>query len=176
MSRRKSAGRSGGTPAAVAAERAGVAFTLHPYESGGGAEGASAGYGEEAAQALGLGRDRIFKTLVASVDGALTVAVVPVSGSLDLKALAGAVGGKRAEMADPAAAERATGYVVGGISPLGQRRALPCVVDASASAHPTVFVSAGRRGLQLEIAPDDLVRLAGARTAAIARPARDRSG
>ena len=101
----------------------------------------------------------MFKTLVAEVDGALTVAVVPVSGSLDLKALAAAAGGKRAAMADPAAAERTTGYVRGGISPLGQRKRLPTVLDASALAYATVFVSAGRRGLEVELAPADLVRL-----------------
>ena len=110
-----------------------------------------------------------FKTLIAEVDGDLTVAVVPVAASLNLKALAAATGGKHAAMADPAQAERATGYVRGGISPLGQRRRLPTVVDASASRFPTIYVSAGRRGLQIELAPADLIRLTGATTAGIAR-------
>lgn len=123
----------------------------------------------EAAQSLGLDPAQVFKTLLAEVDGDLTVAVVPVDRSLDLKALAGAVAGKRAAMADPAAAERATGYVVGGISPLGQRRRLPTVVDASALEWETVLVSAGRRGLDVELAPADLVRLTAAATAPISR-------
>ena len=154
-----------GTPATVAATRANVAFTLHPYEATAGEES----YGEAAADALGVPRDRLFKTLVTEVDGDLTVAVVPVSSALDLKALAGAAGGKRAAMADPVQAERVTGYVRGGISPLGQRRSLPTVVDSSASAFPTIYVSAGRRGLQIELAPADLIRLTGATTAEIAR-------
>jgi Cys-tRNA(Pro)/Cys-tRNA(Cys) deacylase len=112
---------------------------------------------------------RVFKTLVADVDGALTVAVVPVSGSLDLKALAAAAGGKNAVMAEPSQAERATGYVTGGITSLGLRRALPVVVDASALGHGTVFCSAGQRGLEIELAPADLISAAGARVAAIAR-------
>jgi Cys-tRNA(Pro)/Cys-tRNA(Cys) deacylase len=130
----------------------------------------SESYGEEAATALGIAPDRVFKTLLAEVDGVLTVAVVPVSGQLDLKALARAVGGRKASMADPKAAERATGYVVGGISPLGQRRKHPTVVDATALDHPTVFVSAGRRGLEVELAPADLVRLTAAVAAPIGRP------
>ncbi|SFK04419.1 Cys-tRNA(Pro) deacylase [Streptomyces pini] len=165
MARKKQKTGSGGTPATVAATRAGVDFALHSYEH----DPAVASYGEEAAEALGLDPEQVFKTLVADVDGTLTVAVVPVSGSLDLKALAAAAGGKRAAMADPAAAERATGYVRGGISPLGQRRALPTVVDASAEGRPTVCVSAGRRGLEIELAPADLVKLTGAVTAPIAR-------
>ncbi|GAB3113844.1 Cys-tRNA(Pro) deacylase [Streptomyces calidiresistens] len=164
MGRRKQAG-GGGTPATVAATRAGVRFTLHAYEH----DPASPSYGEEAARAMGTDPARVFKTLVAEVDGALTVAVVPVSGTLDLKALAAAVGGKRAVMADPAAAERATGYVRGGISPLGQRRRLPTVVDVSAGEHATVCVSAGRRGLEIELAPADLVRLTDAVTAPVGR-------
>jgi Cys-tRNA(Pro)/Cys-tRNA(Cys) deacylase len=119
--------------------------------------------------ALGQDPAQVFKTLVARVDGALVVAVVPVAGQLDLKALATALGGRRAVMADPADAERSSGYVRGGISPLGQRRALPTVVDASALELPTVCVSGGRRGLQLELAPGDLVTLTGARTAPIGR-------
>ncbi|MCO6005880.1 Cys-tRNA(Pro) deacylase [Actinoallomurus purpureus] len=162
-SNRRSGGK--GTPATVSATRAGIAFTLHPYEVDPDADS----YGEAAADALGVGHDRLFKTLVAEVDGDLTVAVVPVSSSLDLKSLAAAAGGKRAAMADPSHAERVTGYVRGGISPLGQRKRLPTVVDSSASGFPTVYVSAGRRGLQIELAPADLVRLTGASTAGIAR-------
>jgi Cys-tRNA(Pro)/Cys-tRNA(Cys) deacylase len=159
--------RAGGTPATVVLEKAGAAFTVHPYEH----DPAAASYGEEAAQALGVAPERVFKTLVADVDGALTVAVVPVTGSLDLKALASATGGKRAAMADPAAAERTTGYVRGGISPLGQRKRLRTVVDSSALDHTTVFVSAGKRGLDVELAPQDLVKLAEADTAPIGRAA-----
>ncbi|MBC6461554.1 Cys-tRNA(Pro) deacylase [Actinomadura sp. HBU206391] len=157
--------RGSGTPATVAAVKAGIEFTLHPYEADPGAQS----YGVAAADALGLPHDRVFKTLLAEVDGRLTVAVVPVAATLDLKALAAAAGGKKAQMADPASAERATGYVVGGISPLGQRRRLPTIVDASASGFATVYVSAGRRGMQIELAPADLVRLTGAGTADIAR-------
>ncbi len=154
------------TPAVRALERARVAHTLHTYDPEH-AEGH--GYGEAAVAALGQDPRQVFKTLVARVDGALTVAVVPVAGSLDLKALAAATGGRKATMADPADAERATGYVLGGISPLGQRKALPTVVDESALGFPTVMVSAGRRGLQVELAPADLVRLTRARTAPIGR-------
>ncbi|WP_433324952.1 Cys-tRNA(Pro) deacylase [Spirillospora sp. CA-294931] len=154
-----------GTPATVAAAQAGIAYTLHTYEVDASAES----YGRAAADALGVPHEQIFKTLLAEVDGNLTVGVVPVSGSLDLKALAAAAGGKKAQMADAKAAERATGYVVGGISPLGQRRALPTVIDASVSGLATVYVSAGRRGLQIELAPGDLVRLTGASLAAIVR-------
>lgn len=154
------------TPAVRILEKASVPHTLHPYDAG---QAAEAGYGEAAAAALGADPRRLFKTLVARVDGALTVAVVPVSGSLDLKALAAAAGGRKAVMAEPADAERATGYVRGGISPLGQRTRLPGVVDESALLFGTVLVSAGRRGLQVELPPGELVRLTGARTAAIAR-------
>ncbi len=143
-----------------------MAHTLHPYDPG---HADDQGHGEAAVAALGADPRQVFKTLVTRVDGALTVAVVPVSGSLDLKALAAAAGGRKAAMADPADAERTTGYVVGGISPLGQRKALPTVVDESALAFGTVLVSAGRRGLQVELAPADLVRLTRAHTAAIAR-------
>lgn len=155
----------GGTPATVALTAAGVAFTLHPYDH----DPAAASYGAEAAQALGVPQERVLKTLLADVDGSLVVGVVPVSGQLDLKALAAAVGGKRAAMADPAVAERTTGYVVGGISPLGQRRRLPTVLDASALGWETVFVSAGRRGLDVELDPGDLVALLEAVTAPIGR-------
>ncbi len=149
----------------MAAVRAGVPFTLHQYAH----DPAVASYGDEAAAALGLDPGRVLKTLVAVVDGELTVAVVPVAAQLDLKALAAAAGGKRAALAPVADAERATGYVAGGISPLGGRRRLPTMVDASALDHPTVFVSAGRRGLEIELAPADLIRLTGALTAPLAR-------
>lgn len=155
----------GGTPATVALSDAGIAYTVHAYPH----DPRSTSYGLEAAEALGLDPDRVLKTLLASVDGRLTVAIVPVSGRLDLKALARAVGGSKAALADPAAAQRATGYVVGGISPVGQRRAHPTVLDECALAWPTVFVSAGKRGLDLEIAPADLVRVTGATTAVIGR-------
>jgi Cys-tRNA(Pro)/Cys-tRNA(Cys) deacylase len=154
-----------GTPATVAAERAGVQFRTHEYSH----DPTAQSYGDEAAAALGQSTDRVFKTLVADVDGRLVVAVVPVSQQLDLKALAAAAGGKRAAMADPLLAQRATGYVVGGISPLGQRKRLATVVDESASAFDTVYVSAGRRGLEIELAPGDLVALTQATVAAIAR-------
>ncbi|MFF2544264.1 Cys-tRNA(Pro) deacylase [Kitasatospora sp. NPDC058063] len=154
-----------GTPATVALEAAAVPFTVHAYDH----DPAAASYGGEAAEVLGIAPERVFKTLVADVDGTLTVGVVPVAGQLDLKALAAAVGGKRAAMADPAAAERSSGYVLGGISPLGQRRPLRTVVDASALGHPTVYVSAGRRGLEVELAPGDLIGLTRASTAPIAR-------
>lgn len=157
--------QSGGTPATVALTAAGVAYTVHAYEH----DPAHPSYGEEAAEAMGVSPDRVFKTLVADVDGSLVVAVVPVAGSLDLKALATAVGGKRAAMADPAAAERTTGYVRGGISPLGQRKKLPTVLDSSALRHATICVSAGRRGLEVELAPDDLAHLTEAVSAPVAR-------
>ena len=153
------------TPATTALARAGVTFTVHRYQH----DPAAPSYGLEAAHALGVPPERVFKTLLADVDGNLVVAVVPVIGSLDLKALAAASGGKRAGMAASAAAERATGYVVGGISPLGQRRRLATVVDQSATEFETVYVSAGRRGLDLELAPTDLIRLTGATTARIGR-------
>jgi Cys-tRNA(Pro)/Cys-tRNA(Cys) deacylase len=155
------------TPAVRTLERAGASYSLHEYDPADGGEGQ--GYGEVAVAALGADPAQVFKTLVARVDGRLTVAVVPVSRQLDLKALAAAAEGRKAAMADPADAERSTGYVRGGISPLGQRKALPTVVDESALAFGTVLVSAGRRGLQVELAPADLVRLTRARTAVIAR-------
>jgi Cys-tRNA(Pro)/Cys-tRNA(Cys) deacylase len=156
------------TPAVRTLERASVAHALHEYDPTA-AEPGTSGYGEMAVAALGADPAQVFKTLVTRVDGTLTVAVVPVSGQLDLKALAAAAGGRKAAMAEPADAERATGYVRGGISPLGQRKALPTVVDDSALRFGTVMVSAGRRGLQVELAPADLVRLTRARTAPIAR-------
>ena len=151
---------------------AGVAHTVHEYalhRPSGEDRGRRPGYGEEAAAALGVDPNRIHKTLVAEVDGRLVVAVVAVAHELDLKALAAAVGGRRAAMADPAVAERATGAVRGGISPLGQRRRLPTVVDAAAMTWPTILVSAGRRGRQLELDPNDLVALTGATVAPVAR-------
>jgi len=160
MAKRKSAG---GTPATVALTAAGVAHTVHAYPH----DPRATSYGLEAAEALGLDPARVHKTLMAMVDGTLTVAIVPVSGQLDLKALARAVGGSKAVMADPAVAQRVTGYVVGGISPLGQRRAHPTVLDERALSWPTIFVSGGKRGLDLELAPADLVRITGALTAAI---------
>ncbi|GLY18562.1 Cys-tRNA(Pro) deacylase [Kineosporia rhizophila] len=170
MAKKKDAGAS--TPAVKLLTGAGVPFTVHTFEAEDRSRASSAprvSFGSEAAGALGVEESRVFKTLLADIDGGLWVAVVPVTGQLDLKALAAAAGGKKAAMADPAAAERSSGYVVGGISPLGQRKALPTVVDASALEHPTVFVSGGRRGLDLELAPDDLVRLTRARTAPIGR-------
>ena len=160
MARKKTAG---GTPATVALTAAGIEHTVHAYAH----DPRSTSYGLEAAEALGLDPARVHKTLMASVDGRLTVAIVPVSGQLDLKALARAVGGSKAVMADPAVAQRVTGYVVGGISPIGQRRPHPTVLDESALAWPTVFVSGGKRGLDLELAPADLVRITDAITAPI---------
>ena len=141
------------TPAIVAAERAGISFTLHEYE-----HEAGAAYGLEAAEKTGVDPARVFKTLVVSQDGTLSIAIVPVAAQLDLRAL-----GKRAALAERAAAERATGYVLGGISPLGQRKRLPTLLDESALAFETIFVSAGRRGLELELAPGDLLAQTGGR-------------
>ena len=163
MARRTDA--AAGTPATVALTRAGIAFRALSYEH----DPRAAAYGLEAAEKLGLDPDRVFKTLLASVDGALAVGIVPVAMQLDLKALAQALGGKRAEMADPALAERKTGYVVGGISPIGQKALLPTVLDESAILAETIFVSGGRRGLDLELAPDDLLAVTGGRYAPIAR-------
>jgi Cys-tRNA(Pro)/Cys-tRNA(Cys) deacylase len=162
-----------GTPAIDTLRQAGVAHTVHEYLAGlSDPRGHDRkAWGEEAAAALGVARDRVFKTLVVELDGRLVAAVVPVDQELDLKRLAETLGGRRAVLAAPAAAERASGSVVGGISPLAMRQSLPTVVDASASEHPTVFVSAGRRGLQLELAASDLVRLTGATVASLARGA-----
>ncbi len=162
-----------GTPALAALAAAGIAHVVHDY---GVPEPARVRerdwrphYGLDAAAGLGVEPGRIFKTLVTSVDGRLVLAVVPVSGDLDLKALAAAAGGHRAELASPEAAQRATGSVIGGISPLGHRRPLPVCLDSSVSGFATVFVSGGRRGLQVELAPEDLVRLADATEVRIAR-------
>jgi Cys-tRNA(Pro)/Cys-tRNA(Cys) deacylase len=141
-----------GTPAIVTAEMAGVAFSVHEYAH----DPKAPSYGLEAADKLGVDPARVFKTLVADVDGVPTVAIVPVEAELDLKAL-----GKRAAMAKPADAVRMTGYVTGGISPLGQRRRLATVLDESALTHDTIHVSAGRRGLEIELAPADLLALTG---------------
>ena len=146
-------------------QREGVAHVVHAYE----VDPSAPSYGEAAAAALGIEADRMFKTLMTEVDGRLACGVVPASGSLDLKALASALGGKRGAMAEPAAAERSTGYVVGGISPLGQRSRVPTVVDETCALFDTVYVSAGRRGLSVELAPADLVRLTGAVVAGVAR-------
>ncbi len=163
----------GATPAVVVLHRAGVSFMLHGYD----AEGPAAGrgredrpaYGTAAAAALGVDPGRIFKTLIADVDGRLVAALVPVSGELDLKRLAIAAAGRRANLAQAGAAERTSGSVVGAISPLGMRRSLPAFIDESVLLHATILVSAGRRGLQVEVAPDDLVRLTSAVVARIAR-------
>ena len=153
-----------GTPATALLAKQRIAHTVHTYDH----DPRHASYGLEASDALGVPPERVFKTLVAAVDGALTVGVVPVGRQLDLKALAVAVGGKKAVLAEVAAAERATGYVAGGISPLGQRRRLPVVIDTSALELATMFCSAGRRGLEIEIVPADLVRASGATVAPIA--------
>jgi Cys-tRNA(Pro)/Cys-tRNA(Cys) deacylase len=155
--------KAAGTPATVLLTAEKVEHRLHPYE----VSPEAPNYGALVAEALGVAPERLFKTLIADVDGTLTVAVVPVTGDLDLKALAAAVGGKRAALADRAAAERSSGYVRGGISPLGQRRRLPTVVDSSALALDRMFISAGKRGLQVAVAPADLIRLTDAVTAAI---------
>jgi Cys-tRNA(Pro)/Cys-tRNA(Cys) deacylase len=161
------------TRAIAELRRAGVEHTVHEYaaptHAGATARDVRPSYGLDAATALGVDPRRVFKTLVASVDGRLAVAIVSVAGELDLKALASALGGRRAEMADPAAAERATGYVVGGISPIGQAKRLPTVLDASAERFKAILVSAGRRGLQVELAPAHLIRVTSALVAPIAR-------
>jgi Cys-tRNA(Pro)/Cys-tRNA(Cys) deacylase len=146
-------------------EAAGIAYTLHPYE----VDPAQEDYGVAVAHALGVDPERVFKTLVAKIDERdLVCAVIPVERRLDPKALARAVGGRQAALADRQEAERRTGYVRGGISPLGQRQQLRVVLDQSALELPTIFVSAGKRGLQLELAPDDLTRLTDASVAPVA--------
>jgi Cys-tRNA(Pro)/Cys-tRNA(Cys) deacylase len=153
-----------GTPATVALTAAGIPFTEHAYTH----DPANTNYGLEAATALGLDPDRVFKTLLAEIDGELIVAIVPVTGKVDLKRLAAAAGGKRAAMADPAVAERRTGYVVGGISPIGQKTRHRTVLDETAELWDTVYVSGGRRGFDIELAPADLIRATGAVIADIA--------
>lgn len=151
------------TPATRALDRLGIAYTLHAYRH----DSRATGYGEEAATALQVSQPQLFKTLIATLDDRLVCAVVPVSGQLDLKALARAMSGKRAVLAEPAVAQRATGYVLGGISPIGQRTRLPVVLDSSVAQFEAVYVSAGQRGLQLRLAPTDLQRAAAATVAAI---------
>ena len=158
---------SQGTPATAALAAAGVPFVLHPYTH----DPSAASYGAEAAEALGIDPSRVFKTLMVEVEGRLAVGIVPVSGTLDLKAFAIALGAKKAAMADPAAAQRRTGYVLGGISPLGQRLPSPTVLDSSAVGLQTLLVSGGKRGLDIELAPADLIRLTQAVTALIGSPA-----
>ncbi|MBM3689948.1 MAG: Cys-tRNA(Pro) deacylase [Actinobacteria bacterium] len=153
-----------GTRALLALQREGIAHVVHAYEH----DPAVVNFGMQAAQALGVTPSHVFKTLLADVDGTPVVAVVPVEGTLDLKSLACARGGKRARMLEPSAAERLTGYVVGGISPVGQRSPLPTVIDSSAMHCTSIYVSAGRRGLDVEIAPADLIRLTSAILAPIA--------
>lgn len=153
------------TPATLTLTAAGLPFTPHAYEH----DASVSSFGLEAADALGLDPKRVFKTLMADVDGRLVVAIVPVSGMLDLKALASAVGGKKAAMADARLAERRTGYVVGGISPIGQKTRHSTVLDETAELFDTVFVSGGRRGFDIELAPADLIAVTDAIVAAIAR-------
>ena len=154
------------TPAVTAARRAGIDFRVLEYDAGASDEP----YGIGAARALGIAPERVFKTLVVDLSGkSLAIAIIPVAARLDLKAVASALGAKRAAMAEPAAAERATGYVLGGISPLGQRRRLPFAIDASALGFDRMHVSGGRRGLEIGLAPNDLVGLVGAVVARIAR-------
>lgn len=162
---KKAAESAGGTPATVALANAGIRFTTHAYQH----DAAAQNFGLEAAEKLQLDPGRVFKTLLADADGRLVVGVVPVTGTLDLKALAAAVGAKRAVMAEPRVAERKTGYVVGGISPIGQKAAHPTVIDESAILHDTVFVSGGRRGFDVELSPDDLALATAGSFAAIAR-------
>ncbi len=154
-----------GTPATAALNRLGVSYGLHPYDH----DPAAASYGLEAAAALSVPPRQVFKTLLVEGDRGLAVALVPVDRSLDLKAVAAALGRKKVAMADPAVAERSTGYVVGGISPIGQKKPLPTVLDASAADLDLVYVSGGRRGLDLSLSPADLVTVTGATLASIAR-------
>lgn len=155
----------GGTPATVALDRAGVAYTVREFRH----EAGTNDFGAEAADALGVPREQVFKTLIASTDGELVVAVVPVSGMLDLKALATAVGAKHAALAAPEVAQRRTGYVVGAISPIGQKSRLTTVLDASALGFPHILVSGGRRGLDVELDPRDLLSVTGGSIAVIGR-------
>lgn len=159
------AAKAGGTPATVALTRAGVEFSTHAYEH----DSRATSFGLEAASALGLDPQEVFKTLLADVDGRTVVGIVPVSGSLDLKGLAAAAGGRRAEMTDPARAQRLTGYVLGGISPIGQRTSLPTYLDVTAEGLARIYVSGGRRGLDVGLDPADLIRVTGAVLAPIGR-------
>ena len=157
------------TPATAALTRSGEPFTAHPFDSVAGAVSYGAEAAAQLAPALGVQPQQVFKTLIVQVDATLVVALLPVTRSLSLKALASAAGGKRAKLATAADAERATGYVIGGISPLGQRRRLPTYLDSSAREHATVLVSGGRRGLDLQLTPDTLIRLTDAVLVAIAQ-------
>ena len=171
MAKRTDAGRAdagAGTPATARLLKAGIRFTGHHYEH----DATATSFGLEAAEKLGLDPEQVFKTLLADVDGELVVAIVPVTGQLDLKALAAALSAKKAVMADPKTAERKTGYVVGGISPIGQKTPLPTVIDESAQLFDTIFVSGGRRGFDIELAPGDLQLATTASFAAIARAGR----
>lgn len=154
------------TPATVALDRAGVTYVRHTYTH----EAGAASYGLEAAAALGVEPARVFKTLLVDTGRGLAVGIVPVDGQLDLKAMAAALEVKSVTMAQRADAERSSGYVLGGISPVGQRRALPTVLDDTAYAFPTVYVSGGRRGFDIELAPGDLEALTRATRARIGRP------
>ncbi len=155
------------TPAMARLDKAKIAYRLHSYAH----EASAESFGDETVARLGVEAARVFKTLIAQTDaGKLVMGLVPVSGRLSTRALASAVGAKRVELAEPGVAERAAGSVVGGISPLFTRKPIPLVLDASARAHATLFVSAGRRGLQLELAPEDLIRLTKATVADIAAP------
>lgn len=164
MSRAKG-GAGPTTQATLALDRAGVAYIRHTYEH----DPSSPNYGLEAAEVLGLAPERVFKTLLVDTGSGLAVGIVPVDGQLDLKAMASALGVKSVTMAEPLAAERSTGYVVGGISPVGQKRRLPTVLDLSAELFPTIFVSGGRRGFDIELAPADLMRVTSALSAPIGR-------
>jgi Cys-tRNA(Pro)/Cys-tRNA(Cys) deacylase len=168
MSKRDTTRRERGTPATVVLTRAGIAFTAHAYEH----DPAAPSYGLEAAAALGLDPREVFKTLMAMVDGRPVIAILPVDRTLDLKALAAATGGRKADMAEPATAQRLTGYVVGGISPIGQKRALTTVIDDSAQALRQMYVSGGQRGFDIGLSPADLMHVTGATFAAIARDGR----
>ncbi len=152
------------TPAINELERSGVPFSVHEYERGESLHD----FGREAAEKLGLDPDQVFKTLLVTVDGGQAVAIVPVSGKLGLKAIGRALGSKRVELCDPALAERITGYVRGGISPFGQKRRLPTVLDEMATVFDTIYVSGGRRGLDVGVAPGDLIRVLAATVADIA--------
>ena len=165
MAKKSKHSEQGGTGAILALQEAGITPVIHTYEHD---ERAQA-WGLEAAQALGLDPARVFKTLLVSHEKALAVVVIPVASRLDLKAIAKQLGWKKAQLADPALAQRTTGYVVGGISPLGQKKALPTLIDASAATHETVFVSGGRRGLDLELDPQVLAQLTKASFAEVAK-------
>lgn len=166
MAKKRTTGRTtGGTPATVTLDRAGIAYLVHPYEH----DPTATSYGLEAAAALGVAPGRVFKTLLVETDKGLGVGIVPVDHQLDLKAVAAALGAKKATMAEPAVAERVTGYVVGGISPVGQKKALPTILDESAAEHGTILVSGGKRGFDLELAPADLLSVVRGSTAPIAR-------